>query len=152
MQVFFNEKLKNSKLNGSGGLSPQTIKNMHDMIHRALNKAVHLEMITKNPTDFVTLPKRKKSEMRYLTLDEQKLLQDALKGERLEMPVLLALYTGMRQGEMFGLKWAYVHLESKDHAWLKVVQAVNRFSDRTGEYSQKTFLGLCDPKTPHSIR
>lgn len=152
MQVFFNEKFKNGKLNGSGGLSPKTIKNMHDMIHRALNKAVHLEMITKNPTDFVTLPKRKKSEMRYLTLDEQKLLQDALKGERLEMPVLLALYTGMRQGEMFGLKWSYVHLESKDHAWLKVVQAVNRFSDRTGEYSQKTFLGLCDPKTSHSIR
>ncbi len=152
MQAFFNDKAKSGKLNGSGGLSPKTIKNMHDMMHRALNKAVHLDMILKNPTDFVTLPKRKKSEMRFLTLYEQKELQEALKGDRLEMPVLLALYTGMRQGEMFGLKWSYVHLESDDRSWLRVVQAVNRFSDRTGESMKKTFLGLSEPKTPHSIR
>lgn len=152
MQMFFNDKAKNGKLNGSGGLSPKTIKNMHNMLHRALDKAVHLDMILKNPTDFVALPKRKKSEMRFLTLDEQKQLQDALIGERLEMPVLLALYTGMRQGEMFGLKWSYVHLESEERSWLRVVQAVNRFSDRTGEGSKKTFLGLSEPKTPHSIR
>ena len=152
LQAFFNAKSKNGKLDGSGGLNPKTIKNMHDMLHRALNKAVHLDMILKNPSDFVTLPKRKKSEMRFLTLDEQKALQEALKGERLEMPVLLALYTGMRQGEMFGLKWTYVHLESKDFAWLRVVQAVNRFSDRAGEGTKKTFLGLSEPKTPHSIR
>ena len=152
MQMFFNDKAKNGKLNGSGGLSPKTLKNMHDMLHRALNKAVHLDMILKNPTDFVTLPKRKKSEMRYLTLNEQKQLQEALVGERLEMPVLLALYTGMRQGEMFGLKWTYVHLDSEEHSWLRVVQAVNRFSDRIGEGTKKTFLGLSEPKTPHSIR
>ena len=152
MQMFFNDKAKNGKLNGSGGLSPKTLKNMHDMLHRALNKAVHLDMILKNPTDFVTLPKRKKSEMRYLTLNEQKQLQEALVGERLEMPVLLALYTGMRQGEMFGLKWSYVHLDSEEHSWLRVVQAVNRFSDRLGEGTKKTFLGLSEPKTPHSIR
>ena len=152
MQMFFNDKAKNGKLNGSGGLSPKTLKNMHDMLHRALNKAVHLDMILKNPTDFVTLPKRKKSEMRYLTLNEQKQLQEALVGERLEMPVLLALYTGMRQGEMFGLKWSYVHLDSEEHSWLRVVQAVNRFSDRIGEGTKKTFLGLSEPKTPHSIR
>lgn len=152
MQAFFNDKAKNGKLRGSGGLSPKTIKNMHDMLHRALNKAVHLDMILKNPTDFVALPKRKKSEMRFLTLDEQKQLQEALEGERLEMPVLMALYTGMRQGEMFGLKWSYVHLESEDRSWLRVVQAVNRFSDRTSEGNKKTFLALSEPKTPHSIR
>ena len=152
MQTFFNDKAKNGKLNGAGGLSPKTIKNMHDMMHRALNKAVHLDMILKNPTDFVTLPKRKKNEMKFLTPDEQKQLQDVLKGERLEMPVLLALYTGMRQGELFGLKWTYVHLESIDRAWLRVVQAVNRFSDRTNESDKKTFLALSEPKTPHSVR
>lgn len=152
MQAFFNDKAKNGKLNGSGGLSPKTIKNMHDMMHRALNKAVHLDMISKNPTDFVALPKRKKKEMRFLTPDEQKQLQDVVKGERLEMPVLLALYTGMRQGELFGLQWTYVHLESMDRAWLRVVQAVNRFSDRTNESNKKTFLALSEPKTPHSVR
>lgn len=152
LQAFFNDKAKNGKLNGTGGLSPKTLKNIHDMMHRALNKAVHLDMILKNPSDFVTLPKRKKSEMRFLTLDEQKQLQEALIGERLEMPVLLALYTGMRQGEMFGLKWSYVHLESEERSWLRVVQAVNRFSDRVGEGNKKTFLELSEPKTPHSIR
>lgn len=152
MQEFLNDKAKNGKLNGSGGLSPKTIKNMHNMIHRALNKAVHLDMITKNPTGFVSLPKRKKKEMRFLTPDEQKQLQEVLKGERLEMPVLLALYTGMRQGELLGLQWNYVHLDSMDRAWLKVVQAVNRFSDRTNESNKKTFLALSAPKTPYSVR
>ena len=152
MQAFFNDKAKKGKLNGSGGLSPKTIKNMHDMMHRALDKAVHLDMIIKNPTDYVALPKRKKTEMRYLTTEEQSNLQDAIKGERLEMPILLALYTGMRQGELFGLQWSYVHLESKDRSWLRVVQAVNRFSDRTNESEKKTFLALSEPKTPHSVR
>ena len=152
MQAFYNEKAKNGKLDGSGGLNPKTIKNMHDMIHRALDKAVHLDMIPKNPSDFVTLPKFRRSEMRFLTLEEQKQLQEAVKGDRLEMPVLLALYTGMRQGEIFGLKWAYVHLDSADRSWLRVVQAVNRLSDRTGEGSKKTYLALCDPKTSHSVR
>lgn len=152
MQAFFNDKAKKGKLNGSGGLSPKTIKNMHDMMHRALDKAVHLDMIIKNPTDYVALPKRKKTEMRYLTTEEQSNLQDAIKGERLEMPILLALYTGMRQGELFGLQWSYVHLESKDRSWLRVVQAVNRFSDRTNESDKKTFLALSEPKTPHSVR
>ena len=152
MQAFYNEKAKNGKLDSSGGLNPKTIKNMHDMIHRALDKAVHLDMILKNPSDFVTLPKRRKSEMRFLTLDEQKQLQEALKGNRLEMPVLLALYTGMRQGELFGLKWDYVYLDSVDRSWLRVVQAVNRLSDRTCEGRKKTYLALCEPKTPHSVR
>ena len=105
IQQFYNDKAKNGKLNGSGGLSPKTMKNIHDMLHRALDKAVQLEMIPKNPSDFAVLPKRTKPEIRYFNIEEQKQLQEAIKGERLEMAVLLCLYTGIRQGELLGLPY-----------------------------------------------
>lgn len=72
IQNFYNTKFKNGRLDGKGGLSPKTIKNMHDMLHKALAQAVKLDMIAKNPADAVVLPKRKKVEMRYFTVEEQK--------------------------------------------------------------------------------
>ena len=54
----------------------------------------------------VTPPKEQQREMRVFTLEEQQALQDALKGERLGIGVLLSLYTGMRIGEILGLKFS----------------------------------------------
>ncbi|MCM1228196.1 MAG: site-specific integrase [Clostridium sp.] len=152
IQKFYNEKSKNGRLDGKGGLSPKTIKNLHDMLHKALNQAVYLDMISKNPTDFVVLPKKKKVEMRYFTVEEQQKLQEVIKGNRLEMPILLDLYTGMRQGELLGLTWENVHIALDGHSYVRVVQTLNRVknSDETSEH--KTLITINEPKTVHSIR
>ena len=152
IQEFYNEKSRNGKLDGSGGLSPKTMKNMHNMLHHALDKAVQLDMIAKNPSDYTALPKRKKTEMRFFTVDEQKQLQEAIKGHRLEMAILLSLYTGIRQGELLGLTWKHVHLESNHCSYIRIVQSVNRTKSSYDSDIGKTKLSIQEPKTPNSIR
>lgn len=152
IQQFYNDKAKNGKLNGSGGLSPKTMKNIHDMLHRALDQAVKLDMIAKNPSDFIVLPKRKKPEMRFLTVEEQQKLQEAIKGHRMEMPILLALYTGVRQGELLGLTWKNVHIDMTGQSYIRIVQTVNRTKAADENKDTKTEISINEPKTKHSVR
>ena len=149
LQAFINEKSASGKLDGSGGLSPKTVRNMYNMLHKCLDMAVRLEMLPRNPSDNVVLPKRQKLEMRYFSVEEQQQLQEVIRGHRLEMPILLDLFTGLRQGELLGLTWDAVHL---NEGFLEVKQSVIRIQnpDRDGE--SKTALCVCPPKTPNSIR
>ncbi len=152
IQQFYNEKSRKGRIDGKGGLSPKTIKNMHDMLHKALAQAVSLDMIAKNPADAAVLPKRKKVEMRYFTVEEQKQLQEALKGHRLEMPILLALYTGLRQGELLGLPWKNVQLDLNGQSYIKITQTLNRVKNPDETAPNRTILQINEPKTIHSVR
>ena len=122
------------------------------MLHKAINQAVYLGMIQKNPADFAVLPKNKKKEMRYFTADEQKRLQEAIKGHRLEMLILLALFTGMRRAELLGLTWKDVHIDLNGQSYLKVTQTLNRIKNPDENAERKTLLIITEPKTQHSIR
>ena len=152
IQQFYNEKSRKGRIDGKGGLSPKTIKNMHDMLHKALAQAVSLDMIVKNPADFAVLPKKRKVEMRYFTVEEQKQLQEALKGHRLEMPILLALYTGIRQGELLGLPWKNVHLDLNGQSYIRITQTLNRVKNSDENAPNRTILQINEPKTIHSVR
>ena len=152
LQQFYNEKLKNGNLTKKGGLSPKTLRNMHNMIHKALNQAVFLEMIPKNPADYITLPKRIKQERKFFTVEEQQKLQSCMKGEKMEMAVLLDLYTGMRQGELLGLMWKNVHLDLNGQSYLKVTQTLNRIKVDDPDAPKRTQLKIGIPKTKNSIR
>ena len=55
------------------------------MLHKALEQAVALEMIAKNPADYVTVPKLVKKERKFFTVEEQQQLQERMKGEKLEI-------------------------------------------------------------------
>ncbi len=152
IQNFYNDRAKNGKLDGSGGLSPKTMKNLHQMIHKALNQAVYLGMIPKNPSDLTVLPKRKKVEMRYFLPEDQKRLQEVIKGDKLEMAILLDLYTGMRQGELLGLFWENVYIDLNGQSFIKVKQTWNRIKNPDESAPNKTILTINEPKTSHSIR
>ncbi len=152
IQQFYNEKLKNGKLSGTGGLSPKTMKNLHNMLHKALNQAVSLNMLAKNPSDFTVIPKNTKREMRFFTVEEQKKLQDLLSDKPLDMAILLDLYTGMRQGELLGLKWENVHIDLSGSSYIKVVQTINRIKNYDEGSDKKTILTVSEPKTSNSKR
>ncbi len=152
IQQFYNEKLKNGKLNGNGGLSSKTMKNLHNMLHKALSQAVVLNLINRNPTDSAVIPKSCKKEMKYFNVEEQKKLQQVLPHERLGIAILLDLYTGMRQGELLGLMWENVHIDLNGDSYIKVVQTVNRIRNTDPESPRKTMLTLNEPKTSNSVR
>lgn len=152
IQQFYNDKLSNGKLDGSGGLSPKTLRNLHNMLHKALNQAVLLDMIPKNPVEYAVIPKGTKKEMRYFTVEEQKKLQQALSNERLGMAILLDLYTGLREGELLGLTWENVHIDLNGQSFIRITQTVNRLKKVQNINGVKTAIMINEPKTQHSKR
>ena len=86
-------------------VSPKTIKNIYGVLNKALNKAAELMYIKKNPCGAVSLPKVAKPKIRALSDEEIKALFKELKNTRYYDFCKLALYTGLRRGELLGLTW-----------------------------------------------
>lgn len=85
------------------GLSPKYIKNIHGCLHKALDIAVRIDYITKNPTSACIIPRVIQKEMHPLDAPEQVQLLQSLKGNKNEALIITALFTGMRAGELLGL-------------------------------------------------
>ena len=152
LQSFYQEKFKNGRLDGKGGLSPKTMRNFHAMIHTGLDRAYKLGYIPRNIADLVSPPRSVKIERLYFTVEEQKELQKHLDGERIGMAVLLDLYTGLRKGELLGLPWKNVHIDLNGESYIRITQSLNRIKnpDRNGQF--KTILEIGTPKTTYSVR
>jgi integrase len=89
----------------------RTVEYLHDVLHAALKQAVRWGMVPRNVADAVDPPKTAKKERDYLSLEEVKILWEAAKGDRFETLYILAVTTGMRRGELLGLKWADIDLD-----------------------------------------
>lgn len=91
------------------GYAPGTAKRVYAVLGAALNQAVKWQLLQASPMSGVDAPKAPQSTGRgALTLEQTRQLFDAAKawrGGRLHPPLVLAVSTGMRQGEMLGLKW-----------------------------------------------
>ncbi len=105
LQGFYRSKL-------DAGLSPRTVQYLHVVLHRALKQALRWGLVARNAAVAVDPPKVHRKEVRTLSTGEVKKLLDAARDDRLEALYMLALTTGMRQGEMLGLRWEDVDLES----------------------------------------
>lgn len=99
-------------LDNIGGALSTFVKN-YNVIHGALEKAVELKMISRNPCKGVTFPKDDKGEMRVLTQEEQKTFIAKLDGEYYRAMFLTYLYSGMRMGEAIPLLWTDIDLEKR---------------------------------------
>ena len=93
------------------GLSPKYIKNIHGVLHRALDMAVRLEYMLRNPTCACVIPRVVEKKVEPLDAPEQKKLFDVLRGEEFEALFLTDIFTGMRSGELIGLTWDCVDFE-----------------------------------------
>ncbi len=98
MQTFYTQK-------ENEGLAPATIIYYHSVLHNALNVAVKRGLIARNVCDLASPPRRVRHEIQPLTAEQAQNLLVALHGHRWEALYTLALATGLRRGEILGLKW-----------------------------------------------
>jgi integrase len=134
-QGFYRDRL-------DSGLSGSTVQKMHHVLHKALAQAVEWNLIPRNPADSVKAPTPTPREQYPLSASEARKLLETAQGDRLETLYVLAVYTGMRRGELLSLKWADVDLEN-------ATVRVHRTLTRT-ENGKRFVLG--EPKTKKSRR
>lgn len=92
------------------GFAPKTVSCIYGVLHTALKDAVRWELVGRNVCDLVTAPRKVDHEIQPLTPRQIRLFLEAVKGHRFEALFTLALATGMRQGELLGLKWQDIDL------------------------------------------
>ena len=130
---FYREKL-------DSGLAPATVHKLHVVLHKALRAAVADGLIPRNATAELNLPSITREEIDPLSPEEARRFLEAARDDRLEALYVLAIATGLRQGELLALNWEDVDLE-------RGVLRVRRTLTRTGG---KVSLG--EPKTKKSRR
>lgn len=94
------------------GLSPRSVKHVHATLRAALNGAVKLGLVVRNVTEATTPPRQERREMAVLTPEEARSLLEAAREDRLEALWVLAISTGMRQGELLALRWQDVDFKA----------------------------------------
>ena len=97
---------------GDGPLAAQTVLHHHTMLRAALKHAVRTGLLPRNPTDAVEAPRPVRHETRTLAAEEAAGFVEAIAGSRWHVFVALALTTGMRRGELCGLRWSDVGFEN----------------------------------------
>jgi integrase len=104
------EKLYRQKLDA--GLSARRVRYIHVTIRKALKDAVRLQLLSRNVADAAIPPRPVKHEIEPLTQEQMRSLLDAARGDKLEAIYVLAITTGMRQGELLGLQWKDLDLDA----------------------------------------
>jgi integrase len=117
------------------GLSAQTVQHIHRTLSQALSHAVRLGVLFKNPARQVKPPRPPSREIKILDKNEMTTLINAAKGVGLYVPVLVAVTTGMRRGELLALRWSDIDLRA---GALTVNQSIERIKGRVEFKSPKT--------------
>src|SRR5579859_5108060 len=90
------------------GLSPTTVNHLHTCLHTALEAAFRLGLVARNVVDMIDPPRKVSRQMQVYTPEQVRMLLEAVQGTRYEGLYTLALFTGMREGELLGLRWRNV--------------------------------------------
>lgn len=130
VQEFYNRLLKPDK-EEARPLSAKTVRNVHGVLHKALEQAVQVGYIRSNPADACKPPRAAKAEIRPLDADQVSAFLKSLQGHPHEYLYQVTMFTGLRQGEVLGLTWDCLDME---RGTLLVKQQLRREQKKGGKY------------------
>lgn len=113
IQKYYDFKLKQGRSDGKGGLSANTVLKHHANIHKVLDYAVKMQLIVRNVSDAVNVPKKEKFIGKYYSAEQIEKLFECTKGTPIESAVFITAHYGLRRGEILGLKWNAVNFKEK---------------------------------------
>ena len=138
VQAFYTKKLNE-------GLSPTTVSYLHSVLHNALDTAVKWGLVSRNVCDLTSPPRKERFEIQPFTAEQVQQFLIAARGHKWETLFSMALATGMRQGELLGLKWQDINFST---GTLQVRRILSRVMS---ERKVREFIEA-DPKTQKSRR
>lgn len=107
----------------ASGLSPRSVHHIHMVLHRAFRMATRWGLLSRNVVELVDPPRVERGEIHVLNPEQARLFLSAAEGHDHEALFVLAISTGMRQGEILGLRWRDIDL---DRRTLSVTQTLER--------------------------
>ncbi|MGG5369400.1 tyrosine-type recombinase/integrase [Enterococcus sp. AZ196] len=127
-------------------LSPSSLKAVFRVLRTCLNDAVNKEIIISNPLRLVIFPSENKPQLKAFTAEEQERIIQAVNDEK-DLPILFALRTGLRIGEIAGLQWS-------DIDWNRKILYVRHNAQRIKMKNQEkqSRIVIVPPKTDLSHR
>jgi integrase len=140
VQAFYTKK-------ADEGLAPATIIYYHSVLHNALGTAVKWGLVFRNVCDLVTPPRKQQFEIQPLTTEQMQQLLATVRGHKWEALFTLALATGMRRGELLGIKWQDINFEA---GLLQVRRVLSRVPTNMPE--REHVYVEAEPKTQKSRR
>jgi len=128
------------------GLSPQTLRRHRSVLNSALEYAVDMELIRKNPIKKVKYHRQKRKEQNCYDIDEVNLLLDVVAEDVIAAAVFLAVVYGLRRSELLGLRWCDIDFEKHLINITNVRTKVSRNIEKQpkSEYSKKQFYMVSD--------
>jgi len=136
-----------------GPLSARTVQATHMTIRKALGDAARWGLVHRNVAALASPPRPRRAQMHSWTAAELRAFLDHIAGERLAAVWMLAASTGMRRGELLGLRWVDVDL---DRARVAVRQTLVQAGRQVVTSEPKTSRGrrsiALDPRTVATLR
>ena len=120
------------------GLAPKTVRNVHGVLTRAMRDAVRWGHLQRNPCDTADPPRGRIPEMRAWTADDLRRFVKATRSHRLGAIWMLMATTGMRRGEVLGLRWTDIDLKA---GTLTIRSIRIRYGNVTATSTPKTARG-----------
>lgn len=153
LNAYYADLLTTGRRNGEGGLSSKSVRNIHGMLHKALADAVRWGRVLRNATDAADQPRKATVEMKVWRPEELRRFVEHTAGHRMAASWHLLVTTGMRRGELLGLRWSDIDLRERSLSIRQSRTSVN-YSVHTD--SPKTARGTrviaLDPETTASLR
>ena len=130
IQAFLDEKATNGRLDGKGGLSSKSVRELKNLLHQAFDQAIRDELIEVNPCSLLILPPKETPTAKFYSPKQLNELLSAIHDEPLYPMIRTAIVYGLRRSELLGLKWDSIDFEGDtltiSHTVVKVTTLVEK--------------------------